>query len=434
MNTEKEDKDKSQLLDEIKHLRRAVEELSLLNEIAIAISSTLSLERILELIIQKCIKHLKVEQGVIMLLDEKKEEKPFQTVVRRGDTLSMELPFRLDSQLSGWMLKNREGLLINDFQNDNRFLKRGKETFSIVSLLSVPLKSKGRMTGLITLFNSQSKSGFSQEDKRLLAIIATQSAQVIENARLLEEEQAYIRVQEELRLAYEIQTNLLPEKAPVIDGYDIAGRSIPAKVVGGDYFDFISMDKDRIAFCLGDVAGKGMPAALLMANLQATIRGQTLLNVSPKDCLEHANLLMFQNTSPDKFASFFMGILNNNSHQIFYSNAGHNYPLLFSKKKEIKRLESDGIVLGCLESYSFKEEKIVLEPGDLFLVYSDGIIEAFGEQEEEFGEERLIQVVLENWKDPAEKMVENILQAVRIFTGERPQMDDITLIIIRRAG
>jgi sigma-B regulation protein RsbU (phosphoserine phosphatase) len=252
------------------------------------------------------------------------------------------------------------------------------------------------------------------------------------HARLLEEEQAYIRVQEELRLAYDIQTNLLPEKPPEINGYDIAGRSIPAKVVGGDYFDFIPMDNNRLAFCLGDVSGKGMPAALLMANLQATVRGQILLNASTSDCLEHSNMLLFQNTSPDKFASFFLGILDTNSHQMFYSNAGHNYPLLFSKEKKLKRLESAGIVLGCLESFDFQAEQLTLSPGDLFLVYSDGIIEAFNAQEEEFGEERLNRIILENWNDPSEKLLENILQAVSKFTGDAPQTDDITLIIIKR--
>ncbi len=432
MNPEQGDKEIQKLLEEIKLLRRAVEELSMLNEIAVAISSTLSLERILDLIIQKCLKHLNVEQGAIMLLDEKTEDKPFQTVARRGDTISLHLPYRLDSQLSGWMLKNRNALIINDFQSDNRFLKRGKEPFFIQSLLCVPLKQKGRMIGLIALFNSQSNHGFSSEASRLLSIIATQSAQVIENARLLEEEQALIRMQEELRLAYEIQMNLLPKKAPVIKGYDIVGRSIPAKDVGGDYFDFILMNGDQLAFCLGDVSGKGMPAALLMANLQATIRSQTLLNPSSSNCLEHSNTHMYQNTGPEKFVTLFFGILDCGSHQMKYSNAGHNYPILFSEGKKPQCLESDGIVLGCLESFSFQEEQMSLSRGDIFVLYSDGITEAFNDREEEFGEKRLIQVVDENRSHTAERIMENILKAVRLHTGDSPQMDDITLIVIKR--
>ncbi len=420
------------LQGEINQLRRAVEELSMLNEIAVAISSTLSLDRILDLIIQKCLKHMEVEQGAIMLLDEKTEEKPFQTVARRGDTISLRLPYRLDSQLSGWMLKNRKALVINDFQEDNRFLKRGKETFSIQSLLAVPLKQKGRMIGLIALFNSQSDLGFTQKGSRLLEIIATQSAQVIENARLLEEEQSLIRMQEELRLAYEIQMNLLPTQAPAIDGYDIAGKSIPAKDVGGDYFDFIPMNNHQLAFCLGDVSGKGMPAALLMANLQATIRSQTLLNASSSACLEHSNLHMFQNSGPEKFATLFYGILDVLSHQLKYSNAGHNYPILFSREKSPFRLESDGIVLGCLESFCFHEEQISLSQDDLFILYSDGITEAFNSREEEFGEEKLIEVVEKTRENSAQNILEKILHSVRLHTGDLPQADDITLIVIKR--
>ncbi len=421
-----------ELEEEIRLLKRAVEELSMLNEIAVAISSTLALDRILDLIIQKCLKHMSVEQGAIMLLDEKTEEKPFQTVARRGDTISLHLPYRLDSQLSGWMLKNQSALIINDFQKDNRFLKRGKETFPIHSLLCVPLKSKGRMIGLIALFNSQSKGGFPQENSRLLSIIATQSAQVIENARLLEEEKALMHMQEELRLAYDIQMNLLPKENPKMIGYDVAGKSIPAKEVGGDYFDFFPKNNDYLTFCLGDVSGKGMPAALLMANLQATIRSQVLINSTPANCLNISNTHMFQNSGPEKFASLFFGVLDIRNHQLCYSNAGHNYPLLLSEGKEINRLQSDGIVLGCLESFSFDERKTPFLPGDLFVLYSDGITEAVNNREEEFGEERLVDVVHANWENSAQNIMNNILDAVRIHAGESPQMDDITLIIIKR--
>jgi serine phosphatase RsbU (regulator of sigma subunit) len=432
MSSEKEIAQIQKLQDEINQLRRAVEELSMLNEIAVAISSTLSLDRILDLIIQKCLKHMNVEQGAIMLLDEQTEEKPFQTVVRKGDSVSLQLPFRLDSQLSGWMLKNRKALIINDFQNDDRFFKRGKETFAIQSLLVVPLKQKGRMIGLIVLFNSQSGNGFTQKDSRLLEIIATQSAQVIENARLLEEEQALIRMQEELRLAYEIQINLLPTQAPVVAGYDIAGKSIPAKDVGGDYFDFIPIDNHRLAFCLGDVSGKGMPAALLMANLQATIRSQTLLDTSSNACLEHSNLHMYQNSGPEKFATLFYGILDRKSHQLRYSNAGHNYPIVFSKEKGPSSLQSDGIVLGCLESFQFQEEQITFSSGDLFVLYSDGVTEAFNSLEEEFGEKKLIEIVEQIREKPASGILDDILHAVRCHTGDSPQMDDITLVVIKR--
>ena len=420
------------LQNENQRLRRALEELSILNEIATAISSTQALDRILDLIVQKCLKHLKVEQGAVMLLDEKKHEKPFETVVRRGDTARDRLPFRLDAQLTGWMLKYRTPLLINDFLTDKRFTSYPDEDFPIQSLLAVPLTAKGNMIGLIGVFNKRSAEGFEDTDQRLLSIIATQSAQVIENARLLEEEQALLRMQEELRLAYEIQTNLLPTETPELRGYQIAGKSIPAKEVGGDYFDFIPIDDHRLAFCLGDVSGKGMPAALLMSNLQATIRAQTTAGTTPGRCVANSNSLLFRSTTPEKFATFFYAILDTTKGELTFSNAGHNYPFLTSQDGKQKQLTTTGIVLGALESFAFQEDTIPFECGDLLVIYSDGITEAMNEEDEEFGEERLGEMIVERRADSANALAEEIFATVRQHAGNSLQTDDMTLLIIRR--
>ena len=412
--------------------QRALEELSILNDIATAINSTLSLDHILELILQKCLKHLKVEQGVVMLLDEKQSEKPFQTIVRKGDTVGTRLPYRLDTQLTGWMLKNRKPLWINDFQKDERFQGPAREDISIHSVLLAPLVNKGNMIGFVGIFNKKAKEGFSGDDQRLLSIIAAQSAQVIENARLLEKEQDLRRMQEELRLAYDIQVNLLPAGAPSVRGYEIAGRSIPAKEVGGDYFDFIPLADGCLAFGLGDVSGKGMPAALLMSNLQATIRSQILQNPTTIGCLENSNSLLFHTTSAEKFVTLFFGILDPNHHRLRFCNAGHNYPFLLSEGKEPLRLDTGGIALGCFASFPFREETIALEPGDMVALFSDGITEAVDSREEEFGEERLMTLIRERRSQRAEKIIDGIFEAVRNHAGTRPQMDDMTLVIIKR--
>ena len=432
MNSEDINLDIQKLKSENQSLRRAVEELTILNEISIAISSTLSLDHILNLIIKKCLKHLKVEQCAIMLLDEKKSEKPFQTMVRLGDTVARNLPFHLDIQLSGWMLKNRKPLISNDFVNDERFRKTKKSIFPVHSIACVPLITQKRMIGLLTVFNKVLEEGFTNDDKRMLSIIATQSAQVIDNARLIKEEQELIQMQKEIQLAYEIQVNLLPQKTPSIRGYDIMGKSIPAKDVGGDYFDFIPIDNDHLAFCVGDVSGKGIPAALLMSNLQATVRGQTIRKVSTKDCLSLSNSIMYQNTDPEKFASLFYGILDVQSHNLCFSNAGHNYPLLFSNEKELIKLEAGGIVLGCLESSSYAEEKIQIAPGNILLLYSDGITEAVNTKGQEFGESKLVDTINKNWNDTSTELVEKIIAAVQTHAGDLPQMDDITIVIIKR--
>ena len=420
------------LRNENLRLRRAVEELSALNEIATAVGSTLSLERILDLVVQQCLVHLEVEQGAVMLLDEKRDKKPFQTVVRRGNPSGGQLPFRLDAQLTGWMLKNRKPLLINDFHTDKRFNIFAGSDCSIQSLLSAPLLSKGKMIGLLSVFNKDSEEGFSQDDQRLLSIIATQSAQVIENARLLEEEKALIRMQDELLLACEIQTHLLPTGTPRINGYDIAGKAIPAKEVGGDYFDFIPIDEDRLAFCLGDVSGKGMPASLLMATLQAAVRTQTMLDTSVDDCLGLMNTLLYRSTAAEKFATLFYAVLDTRTHELNYANAGHTYPFHFSGREGHTELASTGVVLGVMESTSFLKKKVTFGSGDLLVAYSDGITDAVNERDEEFGEERLIDVIAKNRCEPAGVLVDSIVNAVQRHSGEASQLDDMTLLAIRR--
>ena len=429
---ERESDRRRELEQENRRLRRALEEVSILNEIAIAISSTLSLDHILDLIVKKSLRHIAAEQGAVLLLDEQKEERPFQTMIRGWDTSSENLPFRLDTQLTGWMLKHRRPLLSNDFAADDRFHKAAGESLPVASLLCVPLMAKGRMIGLISMFNKKSQDGFSEEDQRLLSIIATQSAQTIENARLLEEEQALIRMQEELRLACEIQTNLLPAAPPEIPGYDVYGRSIPAKEVGGDYFDFIPTGPCRLSFCLGDVSGKGMPAALLMSNLQATIRGQAMLHASIPDCLSHSNRLLFHNTSPEKFATLFYGCIDTKHHALSYANAGHNFPLLFRADGSHRTLEVGGMVLGCLDGSAFVEETVELAAGDRLVVYSDGITEAVNREDEEFGETRLIDLVRAHARSGSRELAETVLDAVQRHAGDAPQMDDMTLVIIRR--
>jgi len=413
-------------------LQRAVEELGILNEIATAINSSLALDKILDLITQRCVHHLRAEQGAVMLLEEQKAERPFQTLCRVGDTSHQRLPFRLDDQLAGWMLKYRSPLLINDMCSDQRFATGVGDLFSVRSLLCVPMVSKGRMTGMLAVFNKKAGTGFSADDQRLLAIIASESAQVIENARLAEKEKALSRVQEELRLAYEIQNNLLPKEAPRLAGYDIAGKSVPAKEVGGDYFDFLAVEEHKLAFCLGDVSGKGLPAALLMANLQAAVRGQAMAGTSLTDCLERANTLLFHNTSPEKFATLFFGCLDASSHTLHYCNAGHIHPFLIKTNGENRRLETGGMVLGCLDGIPFAEEKANLEKGDTLVVFSDGVSEAINNAGEEFGEARTYELAAANHDISAAALIEYIFAAVNKHARNQPQMDDMTMVVVRR--
>ena len=424
----------SKLQNENLKLRTAVEELSVINEITTAITSTQSIEKIVDLIIRKCVKHLKVEQGVVMLLDEKDEEKPFHTMIRKQDSTINLLPYRLDTQLTGWMLVNKNPLLINDFQNDRRFnIEGGNGTdIPIKSLLSVPMQLKGKMIGLITVFNKKNESGFTNNDQRLLGIIAAQSAHVIENARLHIHEQTLLKLQEEMRLANEIQVNLLPKEQPVLDGYDIAGKSIPAKEVGGDYYDFINTKDGKLAFCLADISGKGIPASLLVANLQATLRGQILLENECKECVTFANELLYLNTASNKFATLFNGIIDNKNNEITYCNAGHNNPILISKDNKITRPDVGGLIVGIAPGVQYEDDKIKFNSGDMLVIFSDGITEAMNKEEDEYEEERFTNMLLKNKEKSAEELIDIIIKEVTDFCEGQDQMDDMTLIIIKR--
>jgi sigma-B regulation protein RsbU (phosphoserine phosphatase) len=375
---------------------------------------------------------LKVEQGAVMLLNEQDLEKPFRTMIRKQDSISNYLPYRLDAQLTGWMLKNKTPLLINDLEKDARFNFMVNDEFPIHSLLSVPMNVKGKMIGLLTVFNKKTDTSFSNNDQRLLGIIAAQSAQIIENARLYQEEQALIHLQEEMRLAYEIQVDLLPKFQPQVAGYRIAGKSIPAKDVGGDYYDFIKVDEDRLAFCIADISGKGIPAAILMANLQASLRGQTKLNKSCKDCISFTNDILYHNTAPNKFATLFYGILNNITHEITYCNAGHNEPFLFSKENNLTKLSVGGLVAGIVPSYPFEETSFTMLPGELLVLFSDGMTEAMNNNEEEFNEDRLKEVIIKYKTELPENLLEIIFKEVQKFCGNTAQTDDMTIVIIKR--
>ena len=418
------------LQEENQRLRRAVEELSIINDLARAISASLNSQEIMGVIIRRSLRALNAEQGVITLVDQQAID-PMKTLVRAMVSSAQHEQFHLNQALLGWMHLNKKPLLMNDPQNDERFGGvRWDE--SIHSLLCVPLVIKAELKGVLTLYNKRGQKPFSDEDQRLLAIIAAQSAQVIENARLNEREKQLLKMQEELRLAAKIQLDLLPKTAPQIEGYDIAGKSVPAQLVGGDYFDFIRIDDHRLAVCLGDVSGKGMPASLLMASTQATLRGQTLLSLSARECIQHSNRLLSQSISPDRFVTLFYGILDSSLHTLSFTNAGQDHPYLLSPHEQTRRLHTGGVPLGVLEGFPFEEETVSLHPGSMILMSSDGITEAVNTVQEQFGEGRLTAVIGDYENLSAIELVDRIIASVKAHVGDTPQLDDMTLVVVKR--
>jgi len=236
----------------------------------------------------------------------------------------------------------------------------------------------------------------------------------------------------DLELAAQIQKILLPRASLDLDDYAIAGKNIPAKQVGGDYYDFIPLDDHRIGITLGDVCGKGLPASLLMANLQATVRGQGFFNITANQCLVRANKLLYHSTDRKTFVSLFYGILDTNKHTLYYANAGQNPPLLFSPGAAPVALEARGIVLGAMEASTYEQSEIALQSGDFLMIHSDGLNEAVNEQSEEFGEKRLREIPVIYQQESADELVERILSAVKFFIRDAEQHDDMTLVILKR--
>jgi sigma-B regulation protein RsbU (phosphoserine phosphatase) len=314
---------------------------------------------------------------------------------------------------------------------DSRFKFADETNLPVKTLLSVPMSVKGRMTGLLTLFNKKSESGFSSDDQRLLSIIAAQSAHVIEHARLLQKEQELLRMEEEYKMAKEIQLNILPKKIPSIEGYDIFAINIPAREVGGDYYDFIKLPGNRTAFCLGDITGKGLPAAMLMANLQATLRGQALTQKNVSDNIKNSNLLLFNSTAENRFATLFYGELDFINHTITYCNAGHEAPISLLQNK-ITRLTEGGLLLGCFDFAEFEQVTRKIEPEELLVIYSDGVTEAMNSKTEEFGEDKLLDIIKSNLNFSAKELIDKIVTEVKAHSIKVEQSDDITLMVLKR--
>ncbi|MFH1279391.1 MAG: GAF domain-containing SpoIIE family protein phosphatase [Candidatus Eisenbacteria bacterium] len=426
------------LAEENVRLKRALEELAILNDLARDIAGTLDRERVINSIVRRSLQVVEAEQGVVTLVEKKTvdEDDLMKTLVRTNLTTSTAgTAYHFDRSLLGWMQIHKKPLLTNGPREDDRF--RGvKWEESIRNLLSVPLMVKSELTGVLSVYNKKGEGGFTADDQRILAIIAGQSAQVVESARLYEEEKALSRVREELRFASDIQQGLLPKAAPTVERYDIAGKTIPAQDVGGDYFDFIAVRDGRLAFCLGDVTGKGLPAAMLMSNLQATIRGQTLADCTPCECMSRSNELLYRSTDPVKFATLFYGVLCREKDEVCYCSAGHDRPYLLSEGKDPVRLEPGGMMLGAMEGVPYEHDCLFFAPGDTLVVYSDGITEAMaaggGELGEEFGEERLEPLLRENFGKSSAEIVDAVVKAVRAHTAGRAQSDDMTLVVVRR--
>jgi serine phosphatase RsbU (regulator of sigma subunit) len=421
--------DLAALRHENDRLRRAVQELSTLNDLSRAIGASLRSGDVMQTIINRSLKAVNAEQGVVTLVE--RNGVGANTLVRANESsIGAPRSFHATQAILGWMQLNKRPLAITDTATDARFSGVVWDE-NIRSLLCVPLLIKSELTGVLAVYNKKNGRTFDSDDERLLAIIASQSAQIVDNARLYEEEKALSAIREQVRLTAEIQAHLLPRAAPAIDGYEVAGRSVAAQDMGGDYFDYNALQNGAWSISVGDVSGKGLPASLLMANVQGMIRLMSSLNLPAAEVMSRANVLLCRSTPAQKFVTFFFSTLDPLTHVLTFCNAGHT-PTLHFHRDGITHLVTGGAVLGMLDKFSYRQDSIDLHRGDVVVIYSDGVTEAIDADELEFGEEQLLDVVNAHRDESANAILDALFEAVRRHQFQQPQYDDITAVVIKR--
>jgi phosphoserine phosphatase RsbU/P len=306
------------------------------------------------------------------------------------------------------------------------------------SELLLPLSTREKLMGFISLGPKLSEEPYSRTDLRLLKSIATQTGLALENADLIsviaDEVAQRERLHQEVEIARQVQERLFPQKLPPIAGIEYAGACRPASGVGGDYYDFLAVPTDKLGIALGDVSGKGIAAALMMASLQASLRSEATR--SPDDLagmMSSVNRLVYEVSSSSRYATFFYGQYDPALRQLTYVNAGHNPPMLFhysGSQWQVCRLETGGTVVGLLESVHYQQGSVRILPGDILMAFTDGISEAMNNAQDEFGEERMIETVKEYVGQNPMEIITCIMQSADAFVAGAKQNDDMTLVVL----
>lgn len=431
---------------EVLHLYR---EINLIYSFSEKMAALLEVDGVAQLTLQEARHMIVATDGAILLLDD--ATGALTTIAAFGDELPLLGGFRRGTGIIGTIAGTGNGEIVNDVDIDAR---RVVGHTSIKALICAPLKVGERVIGVIAL-GSTMPMAYTAAELKLLNTLALQAASAIENARLFERtiqaarererlmalhqetEVARAKLESELTLAARIQAQLFPAEMPRVDGYELAARNRPARRCGGDYFDALptkgAAGDPRLLLCVADVAGKGLPASLVMSNMQATLRALLGRTASLPDLATLASDLLYAATSPEKYVTAALAELSPASGAVNFVGAGHLDNVILRPDGTAASLTSTGTPLGLLPpGLQYLETTHCLEPGDYLVLYSDGVTDAQNELDEEFGEARLLEVLRREVTRPAEALIDAVFAALDRFAGNTPQFDDITLLVVRR--
>jgi phosphoserine phosphatase RsbU/P len=409
--------------------------LELLYRLSQTFNSSLDLAEVLNRVIDEVIAVLHAERGFVMLIDT--EGTQTFRAARGLDQQTIDQP---QSQISQSVVRKvtHDGLpiLTSDAQSDSRFnMRESIMLLGLRSVLCVPLKIKDKVMGVVYADNRFEAGIFTQADLELLTAITSIAAIAIENARLYNMAVEKGRLLRELQMAREIQTSFLPDQVPQIEGWQFAARWQPAREVAGDYYDFIPVDDGHLGLVIADVTDKGAAAALFMVFTNSIVRASVHTSLTPVVSIVNANKLISSKSHKSMFVSLVYIQLDTNTGEAVCVNAGHNPPILYDREKNsLQRIYPTGMVLGIEANSPFTQRSLHLNAGDFLLLYTDGLTDAINERQEDFGMARLEQIVFQYRDAPAAEIVSRLDEALFKHTGASTPVDDVTILLVKRAG
>jgi sigma-B regulation protein RsbU (phosphoserine phosphatase) len=412
---------------EIKRLQSLIQASQLLN-------STLDLEKLLKIILDLTIQNLNAVRGTIYLIDHERNEL-WSKVVKGKEIVEIRLP--LGTGIAGYVAKTGKTINLEDAWKDKRFYSGFdvKSGFKTKSMLCMPMANReGKVIGVFQVLN-KNQGVFDKQDEKFLDAFSDHTALAIENAMLHQAIVEKERVEKEIQIAGEIQRRLLPKELPALRHYQIDATAIPCKTVGGDYFNVVPLDEDRWMLVIADVSGKGIPAALLVSTLHASLHAFLQTNSNIAELAQKLNLMVYRNTTPERFITFFGAVLDLKNDTLTYVNAGHNFPFRAKESTgELEPLAAGGLPLGMFEQAEYQAESVALQGKEAVVFYTDGVTEAMDRGQNEYSEERLREIIAAKAPMSAPEIKNEILSDVQKFTGSEPQSDDLTLMVLKRTG